>query len=152
MLVYGGGETGCETAEYLAERGHPVVLVSRSPARQLARAAEAIYRSVLLQRLRANALVTVREQTQLTRIASDGVVHLQHADGTAEQFQVSRVLIAQGRTPTHELRDELIAAGVPCVEIGDARTGGRIGDAVHDAYRAIHALCATTAPTLQPAC
>ena len=48
LVVYGGGETGCETAEYLAERGYEVVLVSRSPAKQLARSAEAIYRSVLL--------------------------------------------------------------------------------------------------------
>lgn len=152
LLVYGGGETGCETAEYLAERGHRVVLVSRSAARQLARSAEPIYRSVLLQRLRSNALVSVRELTRLVRISEDGLVALQLADGTAEHLQVSRVLIAQGRTPDHRLRDALIAAGVPCVEIGDARTGGRIGDAVHDAYRAIDALCATEAPALQPAC
>lgn len=152
LLVYGGGETGCETAEYLAERGHRVVLVSRSPAGQLARAAEPIYRTVLLQRLRANPLVSVRDETQLTRIGADGLVDLRRADGTTEPLRVSRVLIAQGRTPDHRLRDELVAAGVPCVEIGDARTGGRIGDAVHDAYRAVGALCATTAPALQPAC
>ncbi len=152
LLVYGGGETGCETAEYLAERGHHVVLVTRSPARQLARAAEGIYRSVLLQRLRANPLVSLRAETQLMRIGEDGLVDLQPAEGPAEQVRVSRVLIAQGRTPDHHLRDALVAAGVPCVEIGDARTGGRIGDAVHDAYRAIDALCATSAPALQPAC
>lgn len=152
LLVYGGGETGCETAEYLSERGHAVVLVSRSPARQLARAAEGIYRSVLLQRLRANTRVSVRETTQLTRICRDGWVELTRADGEIEGLQVSRVLIAQGRSPDHHLRDELIAAGIPCVEIGDARTGGRIGDAVHDAYRAIQSLCATTAHSPASAC
>jgi MoaA/NifB/PqqE/SkfB family radical SAM enzyme len=53
-LVYGGGETRCETAEYLAERGYEVVLVSRSPLSQLARSAEIIYRGVPLKRLAAN--------------------------------------------------------------------------------------------------
>lgn len=152
MLVYGGGETGCETAEYLAERGYAVVLASRSPARQLARAAEPIYRSVLLQRLRANPLVSVRDETQLAHIDADGFVLLQRADGPAERLQVARVLIAQGRTPDHRMRDELVGAGVPCAEIGDARSGGRIGDAVHDAWHAVSALCATSAPVLQPGC
>ncbi len=152
MLVYGGGETGCETAEYLAERGHEVLLVSRSSARQLARAAEPIYRSVLLKRLRANPRIRLLAETQLTHIDPNGHVSLRNADGTLEDFACARVLIAQGREPDLELPAALAAAGVPFVAIGDARQGGRIGDAVHDAYAAVNALCATTAPNSQLAC
>ena len=36
--------------------------------------------------------------------------------------------------------------------IGDAHKGGRIGDAVHQAYAAVRAVCATGAPALQLAC
>jgi hypothetical protein len=62
------------------------------------------------------------------------------------------VLIAQGRAPDHSLRDQLAAAQLAYVEIGDAKTGGRIGDAVHDAYAAVVALCATSQTPDQLAC
>lgn len=152
MLVYGGGETGCETAEYLAERGHHVLLVSRSAAKQLARAAEPIYRSVLLVRLLANPRVRLLAETHLERIAADGTVTLRAADGALSEVVTTRVLLAQGREPDPELPAALAAAGVAYVAIGDARQGGRIGDAVHDAYAAVSALCATTAPSEQLAC
>lgn len=152
MLVYGGGETGCETAEFLAERGHEVVLVSRSGERQLARAAESIYRGVLLVRLMANPQVRLLAQTHLESIGADGTVTLRAADGSAQQLHCARVLIAQGREPDPELPDALSAAGQPFVAIGDARQGGRIGDAVHDAYAAVSALCAAGAVDEQLAC
>jgi 2,4-dienoyl-CoA reductase (NADPH2) len=152
MLVYGGGETGCETAEYLAERGYEVLLVSRSSARQLARAAEPIYRGVLLKRLLANTQVRLLPETHLETIADDGRVSMRAADGTLQQLACARVLLAQGREPDPELPEALAAAGVPFVAIGDARRGGRIGDAVHDAYAAVSALCATTSLDTQLAC
>ena len=37
FAVYGGGETGCESAEYLTEQGYDVLLVSRSSLKDLAR-------------------------------------------------------------------------------------------------------------------
>ncbi|MDB5869190.1 MAG: fadH, partial [Polaromonas sp.] len=152
MLVYGGGETGCETAEYLAERGQEVLLVTRSSARQLARAAEPIYRSVLLQRLKGNPKVKLLPDTHLERIGEEGLVSLRGADGALQQVATARVLLAQGREPDPELPLALAAAGVPFVAIGDARKGGRIGDAVHDAYAAVSALCATSAPSVQLGC
>lgn len=152
MLVYGGGETGCETAEYLAERGHEVLLVTRSSARQLARAAEPIYRGVLLKRLRANPQVELLAETHLERVGAEGLATLRGVDGTLREVACARVLVAQGREPDPELPTALAAAGVPFVAIGDARQGGRIGDAVHDAYAAVSALCATTAPNTQLGC
>jgi 2,4-dienoyl-CoA reductase-like NADH-dependent reductase (Old Yellow Enzyme family)/thioredoxin reductase len=146
MLVYGGGETGCEAAEYLAERGHEVVLVSRSAIQQLARAAEPIYRGVLLTRLGTNPQVQLMMHTQLLVVDETGAVTLGGTDDDFRQkLQVSGVLIAQGREPDPALAQALSASGIPYVSIGDARKGGRIGDAVHDAYAALQALCATSA-------
>ncbi|MDB5884001.1 MAG: fadH [Polaromonas sp.] len=152
MLVYGGGETGCEMAEYLAERGHEVLLVSRSLARHLARAAEPIYRSVLLKRLQGNPLVKLLAETHLECIGNEGMASMRGADGALQQVATARVLMAQGREPDPELPMALAAAGVPFVAIGDARKGGRIGDAVHDAYATVIALCATSAPSAQLGC
>lgn len=145
MLVYGGGETGCEAAEYLAERGHAVVLVSRSAAAQLARAAEPIYRSLLLARLQTNPQVRLMMHTQLLAVSAEAGVTLSDAEGVQQVLPVAGVLIAQGREPDPTLAQGLSALGIPYVAIGDARQGGRIGDAVHDAYAALQALCATTA-------
>lgn len=147
VLVYGGGETGCECAEWLSERGHAVTLVSRSERRDLARAAEPIYRSVLLQRLAANAMVDVRAMNHVTRIEAmaDGQgarVSLCDADGQAHVLDCAAVVIAQGRRPDPTLAQALREAGQAHVAIGDARQGGRIGDAVHDAHAAVSAACA----------
>jgi 2,4-dienoyl-CoA reductase (NADPH2) len=152
FIVYGGGETGCESAEYLAERGYSVVLVSRSPARQLARAAEMVYRSVLRKRLAENEHIRIVDNSGISKIAADGQVTLRDKDGQESMVQACGVLIAQGRVPEQALAAQLRAAGIPVVAIGDARQGGRIGDAVHHAYAAVNALCSTAAPLKQLAC
>ncbi|WP_296259687.1 MULTISPECIES: FAD-dependent oxidoreductase [unclassified Pseudomonas] len=152
VMVYGGGETGCETAELLAEQGYRVVLVSRSATRQLARAAEAIYRSVLLKRLLENPRIEVVEHSHVQRIEASGQVHLVDAQGQTRTIRVTEVLIAQGRVPDDTLLKQLLKAELPFAAIGDARQGGRIGDAVQDAYQAVMGLCANTAPGKSLAC
>lgn len=155
VVVYGGGETGCETAEYLAERGYEVILVSRSPARQLARSAEMIYRSVLTRRLADNPHIRVVDNTAITAIAKNGDVTLETRTGlqvSPTVVRASAVLIAQGRHPDTVMTRQLLDAGIPVTAIGDARQGGRIGDAVHHAYAAVQALCATQACVKQLAC
>ncbi|MES2899007.1 MAG: FAD-dependent oxidoreductase [Pseudomonadota bacterium] len=152
FVVYGGGETGCESAEFLSERGYQVVLVSRSPQRQLARAAEMIYRSVLRKRLSANPGIRIVDNSTITSIGSDGQIALRDKDGQVSTIASAGVLIAQGRIPEKELVGQLRAAGIPVVAIGDARQGGRIGDAVHHAYAAVNAVCSAAAPLKQLAC
>jgi len=141
VLVYGGGETGCETAEYLTERGRDVLLVSRSSLKDLARTAEMIYRGVLLRRLKTNKHLRILGDTTLLRVDGDIAV-LRAADGTESKVPVTTVLVAQGRTADTALASALESRGLQVKVIGDARTGGRIGDAVRDAYEAVTALAA----------
>ncbi|MFJ2690107.1 FAD-dependent oxidoreductase [Pseudomonas sp. NPDC087336] len=152
LLVYGGGETGCETAELLSEKGYAVVLVSRSPAKQLARSAEVIYRGVLNTRLASNPRIRIIDNSSIVAIAEDGRVQLQHNDGEHSELQTLGVLIAQGRRPDDTLLNNLLEAGLAVATIGDARKGGRIGDAVHDAYQTVLGLCASDAPMRPLAC
>ncbi|MFA5494014.1 MAG: FAD-dependent oxidoreductase [Porticoccaceae bacterium] len=146
IMIYGGGETGCETAEYLAERGYQVILVSRSPAKKLARSAEAIYRMVLLERLNNNPAIRIIDNSTVDSVDDHGLVTLTGSNGqqviNQQSIAVLRLLIAQGRRPDPQLANELMAAGIPHLTIGDARQGGRIGDAVHNAYSAVVSLCA----------
>jgi 2,4-dienoyl-CoA reductase-like NADH-dependent reductase (Old Yellow Enzyme family) len=146
-VVYGGGETGCETAEYLAHHGLRVTLVSRSGIHQLARAAEPIYRGALTARLAENPLIEVLADTHVAA-ADEGVVRLDNGATLKPDW----LFIAQGRDSNRELADALEAAGIPCTLIGDALKGGRIGDAVHGAYRAVLELADPNSAPLPVAC
>lgn len=141
VVVYGGGETGCETAELLAMHGARVTLVTRSPATRLARNAEVGYRKSLRRRLSENPAVTVLERTRIESI--DGArVQLVDEAGDRRELSADRVFVAQGRRHDPSLVDALRAAGVVAAAVGDARQVARIGDAVHDAHRAVRALIA----------
>jgi 2,4-dienoyl-CoA reductase-like NADH-dependent reductase (Old Yellow Enzyme family)/thioredoxin reductase len=150
VIVYGGGETGCETAEFCAHHGMQVTLVSRSPAAMLARSADWVYRMGLLRRLHDNASITIIDKAHV-RSVGDGKVMVDAA-GTGTAIAADRLLLAQGRRSADQLVEELAQAGIPVSIVGDNRQVGRIGDAVHMAYRAVQALSAQFAPVAGLAC
>lgn len=149
VLVYGGGETGCEAAEYAAARGAAVTLVTRSALADLARSAEMVYRSNLLGRLSAHPRIAILPHHHVVAI-DDGRVRVRDADGATCDLAAAYVLLAQGRDPLGALAGELIRLGIPTHLIGDGRKGGRIGDAVRDGYEAMRAIVARYG-TVQPA-
>lgn len=139
VVVYGGGETGCETAEFLSDRGAHVLLVSRSPRAKLARSAERLYRKQLRERLAKNPHVEILDNSHLIRIEADHVV-IRESGGAELTRAASAVFIAQGRLPSKPPLDILEASGILTAIIGDASEIGRIGEAVADAYRAVVAM------------
>lgn len=142
VLVYGGGETGCEMADHAAEAGREVLLVARS-AGQLARRAQYVYRRHLLDRLRRHSRITIREGLTLQAVTPDGAV-LSDADGVTQIHPFDQMLLAAGRLPGSKLLEALTEAGRDVRMIGDCREVRRIGDAVHDAYAAVQELNATS--------
>jgi 2,4-dienoyl-CoA reductase-like NADH-dependent reductase (Old Yellow Enzyme family) len=134
-MVYGGGETGCEAAEFLAARGHRVILVTRSPAKLLARSAEPMYRKHLIARLGANPSVEIRDECTVERVEG-GTVTMTRGDAQ-QVVQVAHVVVAQGRETGSPLEATLRAAGIRVALVGDVERIGRIGDAVHDARREV---------------
>ncbi|CAH1663530.1 2,4-dienoyl-CoA reductase-like NADH-dependent reductase (Old Yellow Enzyme family) [Hyphomicrobiales bacterium] len=135
VVVYGGGETGCETAEYLTERGYSVVLVTRSPARQLARSAEPMYRKQLRARLANNMALTIVENATIASVCGE-TVRIEVAAGGME-ISCTCVVMAQGRESGTDFDIALSRQGIPFSVVGDAQSIGRIGDAVHAARRAV---------------
>jgi 2,4-dienoyl-CoA reductase-like NADH-dependent reductase (Old Yellow Enzyme family)/thioredoxin reductase len=151
IVVYGGGETGCETAEYFAEAGVKIVLVSRSPSDKLARSAEAVYRIGLVRRLTQNPAIEIVSDSEIVRI-DDGQVLVRGKDGRERTIAADRILMAQGRDSNDEIAEQLLAEGLNCHIVGDSRRGGRIGDAVHASYQAIRAVVAGYAELHAVAC
>ena len=154
VVVYGGGETGCETAEYCAEKQIKVTLVSRSPADKLARSADWVYRGGLLRRLHANPLVKIIDNSHVRSVSDEGVlIETNGSDGSETLLlRADRLLLAQGRQSANALFDELERVGIAVAMVGDSKRVGRIGDAVHMAYRAVLALKAQFAPIEPAAC
>lgn len=146
VIVYGGGETGCEAAEFAAHHGARVTLVTRSRADQLARSAETVYRMNLVQRLMAHDRITVLDQHHVVKVGQ-GTVTVADVAGATHTIEASRLLLAQGRDPNRELADLLVAQGLSCFLIGDGRKGGRIGNAVQDGYLAMRGIVARYAVT-----
>lgn len=138
VAIYGGGETGCETAEYLAEKGKEVILITRSAEAQLARNADPIYRAHLLRRLAANKRIRIIDLARIIRITPERLF-LWRQNGDQQVIEVRQLLMAQGFVPGSELAAACEREGLPYVVIGDANTVGRIGDAVHGAYHAVAA-------------
>ncbi|NMG41671.1 FAD-dependent oxidoreductase [Chelativorans sp. ZYF759] len=136
VVVYGGGETGCETAEYLAAKGHSVVIVTRSDARQLARSAEAMYRKHLVKRLFANDQIIILDNAMIEALRGN-VIIVRRRDGRNSRLDASALVIAQGRRTGAALAKPLEQAGVEVTVIGDANHIARIGDAVHSAHGAV---------------
>lgn len=138
ILIYGGGETGTETAEYLAKQGHHVLLATRSDAQFLARNAEPLYRMHLLQRLRSNESIRILDHCVMKAVEDDHVVL--EIQGKAVVQPASAVLLAHGLVADTTLAEELADVSVPILSIGDAVRVARIGEAVHDAYRCVQDL------------
>lgn len=138
IVIYGGGETGTETAEYLAKDGHHVLLVTRSDAKFLARNAEVLYRVALLQRLHGNKAIRILDHTTLHAINGEHVT-LKQGDMLVDQ-PATAVLLAHGLVPDTALPDALAGLDIPMIRIGDAAQVARIGEAVRDAYRAVQDL------------
>jgi len=154
VVVYGGGETGCESAEFCAERGIKVTLVSRSPADRLARSADRFYRGALLRRLHANPLVTIVDNSHVMAVSDSGItIEANGSDGAETAvIKADKLLLAQGRQPSNALFENLVDAGISVSLAGDSKQVGRIGDAVHMAYRAVLALQAQYAEPQPVAC
>jgi 2,4-dienoyl-CoA reductase-like NADH-dependent reductase (Old Yellow Enzyme family)/thioredoxin reductase len=154
VVVYGGGETGCETAEFCAQKGLSVTLVSRSPASKLARSADFVYRGALLRRLHANPAITILDNCHVRAVTDEGVLveTIGGAENGTRTIPADRVLLAQGRQSSTLLHDQLERAGIPVALAGDSKQVGRIGDAVHMAYRSVLALQAQFGPTTPAAC
>ena len=136
LVVWGGGETGCEAAEHAAAQGRRVTLVTAGPEKRLARRAQLIYRRQLLKRIAENPLIEVRAGCRMLEILPDGV-RVAGEDGAEAHIPAVQVLVAQGRGAQSDFAAALAARGLAVAEIGDCRDVRRIGDAVDDAYEAV---------------
>jgi thioredoxin reductase len=126
VAIVGGGGTGCETAEYLAARGHQIAILEMMA--HIGLNIEAITRRWMFYELR-KAGVALMTKSKVVRIEPDRVVY---SNSNAEEhvFECDNVVIALGYRPNDDLDfcDEDFE--VPSYRIGDCQKPGTILDAI----------------------
>ena len=130
-LVVGGGLVGCEAADYLSEHGHRVIMVEILPA--IASDGDADTQAFYDMKFTKNK-VLVYTATRIERIDRHAAVL--EKDGETITVPVESIVLAVGAEPIDNLSEELAAAGISCVKIGDCVTPRRILDAVHEGFQA----------------
>lgn len=129
-IILGGGTMGCETAEYLAEKGQEVVILEILP--DLATDAIPWMRKIIIERLRQKgirAFTGVREE----RITKDGVEIVDRAEHRVF-INADDIIIAAGSTPDPDLPRSLKDMAKEFYEIGDCKEARRILEAIYEGY------------------
>ena len=131
VAVIGGELVGCETAEYLADKGKQVTVMRRGP--QMALGVGASLRGFLLKRLAEKGVVLMPD-ISYDEVTSEAVVVTTKA-GERKMVPADTVVLAAGSFPRNSLYEE-IKNKVPEVHcIGDCVQPRTIRDAMDEGYR-----------------
>jgi 2,4-dienoyl-CoA reductase-like NADH-dependent reductase (Old Yellow Enzyme family)/thioredoxin reductase len=136
VAIIGGGLVGCDTADYLAEKGREVTIVEALP--QIAEGIGPLVGAILLGRLEKYGVKVVTGARLLS--IDDGSINVE-IDGNNEVLDgFDTVVLAMGSIPDDNLAGKLEGTGIEYYVIGDAWNPRRITHAVYEAMRVGHEL------------
>lgn len=131
VVVLGGRQVGCETAEFLLEKGCAVTVVTRSPATELAEDAIPSYRDSLLGRLRDAGVAFIHGYD--AREVKDTSLLLADMDGQTRELPADLIVVARGSAPEDTPSEELRSMVDECYFIGDCVEPRTIAEALYEA-------------------
>jgi NADPH-dependent 2,4-dienoyl-CoA reductase/sulfur reductase-like enzyme len=123
VVILGGGQTGLETAEFLAERGKRVTVLEMLS--EVGRDMELISKIFMMPRL-AEAGIVIRTDCRVEEIQAQGV------KCTTETIAADTVVIAAGLRASRISSDALVGRIQEVHEIGDCVKPRRLLDAIHE--------------------
>lgn len=128
VVIIGGGDVGCETAEYLARKGKKVTVLEMMPEPP----SEYLWWTKKLQTDRLSEL-NVQLITSAKAVAVEkGVVRYERGGISHRIESVDTIVIAAGMEANADLTSRI--PGVPCHVIGDAKQPGNIGSAIRQGF------------------
>ncbi len=131
VIIAGGKQTGCETAEFLAEKGKDVTIIVGF--RELAADMETETRYLLLQRL-SMAGVNFVYNSRIKEVKADSVTVIDN-NSNIKILKADTVVIALGVTPNDKLSTALQSEVKELYRIGDCVTPAKILEAINEASR-----------------
>lgn len=130
VVIIGGGSSGCELGEYLADQENNVTIVEQSP--QLAVGLENINRLDLLGRIKKKG-VKVKTACNVEEILKDGVVVYSLKEEKQEVLTADRIVISCGYRADHELYGAVQDKVKTVFLIGDAYAARGVQEALEEA-------------------
>lgn len=127
VAVIGGGTTGCEVAEFLADKGCRVTIIEAG--RAIARGMENMTQLDMMLRLKAKS-VRIMKQCKVTGVQGN-LLQLQKGE-EAMSLEFDKAVITVGYTGDNTLSAALAAAGLPNLCIGDAADARNIQSAIYE--------------------
>lgn len=125
VAIIGGELVGCETADYLADRGHQVTVMRRGEA--MAANMNPLASDILLARLKKKG-VAMLPGVKYEAITAEGVLITR--EGRSQTIPADTVVVAAGAIPEVDLLGALQATGIAVYAIGDCAAPGKIADAM----------------------
>jgi len=132
VVVAGGGCAGAQTAEFLASRGHQVIIAEMLGA--IAVDAPKAERELLLHRLEQLG-VQILTETKIIRVG-DGMVYVERPGGE-ETLPADTVVVCLGSTSDDDLPEKLHGIVNQVIVVGDALKPRRVTEAVIEGSTAV---------------
>jgi 2-enoate reductase len=122
---------GCETADYLSEKGEKVILVEILP--EIATGSDADTKTYFSLKFQKNG-VKVYTDTEFRRV--DRKTAILQKGNEEIKIQVETVVFAVGAEPNDGLYNELISSGSSVIKVGDCVKPRTLLEAVQEGFKA----------------
>ena len=129
VVIIGGELVGCETAEFLADKGKRVTIIRRG--NKMATHLGVIVRALLLRRLRQRGVRMVGGVLAYDRITDQGLVFVD-AKGARETIEADTLVLACGALANDELHQELKAKIAEVKVVGDCIKPRNLSSAIRE--------------------
>jgi 2,4-dienoyl-CoA reductase-like NADH-dependent reductase (Old Yellow Enzyme family)/thioredoxin reductase len=131
IIVIGGELVGCETAEFLVEKGKQVTVMRRGP--EMALGVGFVYRKSFLNRLLEKG-VTLLPEIRYDEVIPGGLV-VTTKEGEKKTIQADTIVLAAGAIPDKKLYEEIKGKVSESYLAGDCVEPRTIREAIADGYR-----------------
>lgn len=131
VVILGGGNVGCETAEYLARRGKKVTLVEELPV--IAQNMEPLNRRCLLEGLE-ECNVNILTENKVAEVEEKGVSVFNARSGEKKSIQAEHIVLALGTKSDQTLYEFLDKKSGELYIIGDCFEPRTALDAVREGF------------------
>ncbi|MEW6034700.1 MAG: FAD-dependent oxidoreductase [Chloroflexota bacterium] len=131
VVVIGGNLVGCETADFLAERGHEVTVVDILPT--MATDMMPIIRENFLEHLAARG-VRMLTEVKDEEVTADSLL-LTTKEGERRAIKADAIIIAAGSRPNNQLFNALDGKVPEVYLAGDSIQPRKVFEAIHDGAR-----------------
>ncbi len=131
VVVVGGGSIGCETAEFLFEKGKKVTVVEMLPELVMDMGGRDKFR--LLTRI-TPLPITFMTDVRCCEIKKQGVMVVTK-ENKEQLVKADTVVVAVGSKPVNHLFPLLREKGIETYVVGDSWHAGKIADAIGDGLR-----------------